>query len=272
MRKLCVINQKGGVGKTTTAVNMASGLSREGKRVLLVDMDPQGNIADSLVTNRSHSVYDFIKGSCSHVDCITTLGKNLDLIHSDFSLASFHKEHAKNDGNTEIVMKAFASVSGYDYIIFDCAPSSGLLNENVMRYAQECMIPIRATHLSKSGLTSMMKFVETINTIHNHTLAVKYIVPTHYDVRINSQQQVLKSLSELYPELLTHPIRTNAKLAEAPAVGKSIFSYDKSSRGAKDYMELVQHIVRHEQALEEEAAEPISSRIQRLMADVEMED
>jgi chromosome partitioning protein len=271
MRKLCVINQKGGVGKTTTAINLASGLSREGKRVLLVDMDPQGNIADSLVTNRSHSVYDFIRGNCSHVDCITSLGKNLDLIHSDFSLASFHKEHAKSEANTEIVKQAFASVSGYDYIIFDCAPSSGLLNENVMRYAQECMIPIRATHLSKSGLSSMMKFVETINTIYDHTLEVKYIVPTHFDVRIKSQQQVLKSLSELYPNLLTSPIRTNAKLAEAPAVGKSIFAYDKSSRGANDYRVLVKRVASHEQVLEEEA-EPISSRIQRLMADVEIED
>lgn len=267
MRTICIINQKGGVGKTTTAVNVASGLSRQGKRVLLVDMDPQGNIADSLTSSRTMNVYDFLQDRCSSVDCITPLGKNLDLMHSTLELAEFNREEKSH----QIVANAFKKIGGYDYIIFDCAPSVSLLNENVMFFATECMIPIRATHLSKAGLASMLEFIDTINQRHSHELAVRYIVPTHYDVRVRNQRELMKEFERSYPELLTTPIRINARLAEAPAKGKSIFAYAKASRGAQDYASLVAHIVGHEEE-PAEAAEPISSRIQKLMADVKAED
>lgn len=265
MRILCVMNQKGGVGKTTTAVNLASGLSRNEKRVLLVDMDPQGNIADSLVRSKQQSIYEFLQEKCLLDECVTTLGTNLDFIHSTFSLSEFDRTF----DDINVVSKAFEQVTGYDYIIFDCAPSPSILNENIMCYAQECMIPIRATHLSASGLCTMLQFIQRVNKTHNSHLQVKYIVPTHYDVRVRSQQQQLQEFSKRYQELICDPIRTNSKLAEAPAKGQSIFSYAKASRGAEDYNRLVKKVMEGEQ---EQIAEPVSARVQRIMADVRAED
>lgn len=273
MRTICIINQKGGVGKTTTAVNIASGLSRKDKKVLLVDMDPQGNIADSLTSNKDYSVLDFLMGKCSFNDCTTRLGKNLDLIHSTESLTKFSALVSSQQDNTLLVTHKFRTITQYDYIIFDCSPSLGLLNQNVMRFCKECLIPVRAEYLSKTGLGYMVQAVDEINKQFSHSLAVRYIVPTQFDKRVKSQVELLQSFEREFPELLTNPIRINSKLAQAPAAGKSIFSFDPTSRGAKDYGLLVEKIVQDEpQARTFVSQEPISARIQRLMADVEIED
>lgn len=271
MRKICVINQKGGVGKTTTAVNIAAGIARKGRRVLLVDVDPQGNVAHSLTASRSFSVYEFLTSKCSHVDCITHLGTNLDLMHSTESLTKLDTELAKKENATRILSQKFNELIGYDYIIFDCAPSLGLLNQNVMLFANEAIVPVSTNYLSLTGLTYMLEAVTEINQHFDHELQISYIIPTMHDVRNRTNRNMLAKLQEDHLSIVTNPVRINSKLAEAPASGKSIFGYDKNSRGAKDYGDIVEKIISGERQ-EKTISAPISARVQKMMADIEIED
>jgi chromosome partitioning protein len=270
MRKICIINQKGGVGKTTTAVNVAAGLSRKGKRVLLIDLDPQGNIADSLTANRVHTVYDFIVGNCAGVDCTTNLGKNLDLIHSTEKLTKIDQFLLKQQEPQKVLKERFEELSNYDYVILDCAPSLGVLNQNVMLYASEALIPVATTHLSAIGMKSIISAIDHMNDHFNHNLEVKYIVPTLHDVRNKSNKEVLSGMHTTYDGKITNAIRVNNKLSIAPKHGMSIFSYDKTCRGAKDYDELVEHVLKTAPA--PIGSVPISMRVQKMMAHVSGDD
>lgn len=276
MRKLCIINQKGGVAKTTTAVNVAAGLARKNRNVLLVDLDPQGSVAHSLTTSKEKSVYEFLTGECSHVDCITPLGKNLDLIHSNDSLTKIDVFIARNNNTTSLVKDKFGDVAGYDYIIFDCAPSLGLLNQNVMVFADDAIIPVATNHLSYVGLQQMVSAIGEINEHFGSSLEIKHIVPTMHDIRNRSNKKVLTELKAEFADIVTTPIRINAKLAEAPSKGRSIFGYDPKSRGAEDYGKLVETILLSESSAPEavpiQEQAPISQRVQQMMKDVVIED
>lgn len=271
MRKICIINQKGGVGKTTTAVNIAAGLARKGKTVLLVDVDPQGNIAHSLTSNRQFSAYDFFTNKCSHVDCVTNLGANLDLIHSTESLTKLNVELATKDDAVQLITNKFKDLRSYEYILFDCAPSLGLLNQSVMLFATEAIIPVSTTYLSLTGLTYMLEAISHINEHFDHNLQISHIIPTLHDVRNKTNRNMLAKLQEDHSTIVTNPVRVNSKLAEAPASGKSIFSYDNSSRGAKDYGAIVDQIIASE-VEQKTISTPISARVQKMMADIEIED
>ncbi|MCF7798266.1 ParA family protein [Candidatus Woesearchaeota archaeon] len=273
MRKICVINQKGGVAKTTTAVSIAAGLARQEKRVLLVDLDPQGNVAHSLTASKRLNLYDFLMGTCSHVDCTTALGKNLDIIHSDESLTKIDVHLAKQTNPSQVISKKFADVQDYDYLIFDCAPSLGMLNQNALLFSDEALIPVSTTYLSLTGLTYMVEAIKELNNHFNHDLKISHIVPTLHDRRNRTNRNMLAKLMEDYGQKVTNPVRVNSKLAEAPASGKSIFTYAPKSRGAEDYGEVVKTIVANEkQTSMRTASQPISMRVQQMMADVEIED
>jgi chromosome partitioning protein len=271
VRKLCIINQKGGVGKTTTAVNLAAGLSRQERNVLLIDMDPQGNVADSLPTTAKFSLYDFLVGNCEYTDCIENLGKNLDVIRSNESLTKIGVYLANHPKPTLAFKKKFLDITNYDYIIMDCAPSLGLLNQNVMVYSDEAIIPVSTNFLSLTGLAVMAEAIREINRHYNHTLKISLIVPTMHDARNKSNKEMLKRLHKQHVGLVCDPIRINAKLAEAPEHKKSIFSYDSKSRGAEDYAKLTQTILAKEKRIETETV-PISMRVQKIMADVQAEE
>jgi chromosome partitioning protein len=272
MRTICIINQKGGVAKTTTAVSVAAGLARAGKQVLLVDMDPQGNIAHSLETNARYDLYHFLTGQCSHLDCTVSLGTGLEVITSTDSLTKLNTDLNKQKNPLGVVKEKFGQITGYDYVIFDCAPSLGMLNQNVMLFAREAIIPVSTTYLSLTGLTYMKEAIDEINNHFGHELKITHIVPTMHDARNRTNKSMHSKLKEDYGDLVTNPIRINAKLAEAPASGKSIFGYDPRSRGAKDYGELVETVLKGEEHLKKQASSPISARVQRMMADVQIED
>ena len=274
MRKICIINQKGGVAKTTTAVNLAAGLARNDRKVLLIDMDPQGNVAHSLSTNKEKSLYDFLTGKGSLEECTTILGKNLDIIHSTESLTKINVFLAKHDNPSLVFKKQLLEIQGYDYVIIDCQPSLSLLNQSIMAYADESIIPVATNYLSYTGLEVMTEAITELNKHFDHKLVVRYIVPTLHDKRNRLNKDIHAEIRKKYSDLVTEPIRINSKLSEAPTKGQSIFSYAPSSRGAKDYGLLVKRVIFDEKVVvkEQVSSEPISARVQRMMKDVEMED
>lgn len=277
VRKICVINQKGGVGKTTTAVSIAAGLSRQGNKVLLIDMDPQGSVAHSLTSAKEKSLYHFLMDECSFVDCITPLGTNLDLIHSTENLTKAEVFLSKRKDGQRTLTNQMKNIGGYDYIIIDCAPSLGILNQNAMLFSDEAIIPVSTNYLALTGMKYMIDAIKEVNSYFKHQLNITHIVPTMHDVRNRSNKKMLSKLITDYGSLVTHPIRINAKIAEAPATGKSIFAYDPKSRGAQDYKILVQRVLDSApiKTKEETISQsiPISARVQRMMeGKIELDD
>lgn len=244
MRKICIINQKGGVGKTTTAVSLAAGLSREGKKVLLIDLDAQGNVQTSVGATSQKSLYDLLIENAQPKECISKLGKNLDILRSEESLTKAEQLIAQlPEGNALVLKESLHPVEGYDYVLIDCAPSLGILNQNAMLYADEAIIPVSTDHLGLDALAKMREAVANFNDHFGHELRVTRIVPTQYDARVKACRQALQHLQNDHYEVLADPIRINSKLKEAPQEMKSIFRYAPSSRGAKDYAALVRLVL-----------------------------
>lgn len=246
MRKIAIINQKGGVGKTTTAVNLASGLSRNNKRVLLIDLDPQGNIATSIIENSDMGVYDFIFENAIFDQCVTHAGTNLDVMTAKENLTKAEFNMLQRKSPTTLIKEKFDKVKGYDYIIFDCAPSLGLLNQSALLYCEEAMIPVSTDPLGIDALQKMVVAIETINNSYMHNLQITKIIPTMFDKRNKICKETLSQMQNAFYTKITNPIRICSKTKEAPKFKKSIFSYDKTSRGAKDYKQLTLQVLQDE--------------------------
>ena len=243
MRRICVFNYKGGVGKTTTAINLAAGLSRKEKKVLLVDLDPQGNIDASLKVKAEYDLYDAITGKLPLQQCIVNAATNFDIITSKENLVKLEHYLARPETSPLLIRDLLAGINGYDYMIIDCPPSLGLLNQNALSFGDEVFVPVTTDFLGYDALSKMSDILEKINAHYNHDIKLSKIIPTLFDRRNNICKQMLAKIQTNFPNLASYPIRYNSKLKEAPMHGKSIFSYAKKSLGAQDYGQLVEDVL-----------------------------
>ena len=246
MRKICVINQKGGIGKTTTALNIAAGLSRFDKKILLIDLDPQSNIELSINLENSYTVYDFLFEDVIFTECINTIGKNLDMIRGDKEIIYTEKDILNEKEGETRIKNRFNTIKGYDYIIFDCGPSMSAINRCALLFANEVIIPTSADYLGYESLRKMIATIKKFADRHSHKLSISKIVPTFFDKRNKICKTILNTLQSEYYQHVSNPINMNSKLKEAPMNKKSIFSYAPSSSGAKDYLALTKSVLNDE--------------------------
>ena len=250
MRKICIINQKGGVAKTTTTLTLAHGLA-ESRRVLILDFDPQGNATECLGVADDTTVYDLLIEGKNFKDCVQTLSSNLHIIPAKENLTKAELILAGESSRETYLKRIMQSVKGYDYVLIDCPPSLGLLNQNALLYADEAIIPTTCDAFGLAAVDKMSEAIDTMNQVFGHDLKISAIVPTMYDARLKTCREHLNKLQNTYYQIVTEPVRANSKLRELPNTNQSIFAYARSSNGAKDYKRVVSFIY-HQDASEEE--------------------
>lgn len=246
MRTICIINQKGGVAKTTTTISIAAGLSRKDKKVLVLDLDAQGNVGVALHAQSVKDMYDFLVNGSDYRECITHLGENLDIITSKETLTKAEFMFVGEQNREMILRSKIKQIKGYDYVLIDCSPSLGLLNQNALLAASEAFIPTSTDVLGYKALKKIILAIESLNNVFDHDCKVTKIVPTMYDRRLKLSNKILNDITNDYYEIVSEPIHTCSKLKEAPGVGMSIFKYAPISTASKDYAKLVQSILNDE--------------------------
>lgn len=241
-RVIAILNQKGGTGKTTTAINLAAGLAEAGKRVLLVDLDAQGNVGISLGIKGPKSIYHILMQNAEPIECSVPVRNNLDIITSDHTLAAAEIELARRDRRAHALSLRFGKLSAYDYVILDCAPSLSLLNQNALTYAGEVLVPVSCDYLSLVGVKQVLRTIQYVNEILLHPVKICGVLPTFYDVRNRISADAVQNLRGYFKERTLPPVRVNTKLKEAPSLKKTIFELAPDSHGARDYARVVQWI------------------------------
>jgi chromosome partitioning protein len=249
-RKICVTLSKGGVGKTTTSVNLSCGLALAGYKVLLVDTDTQGQSAYMLGKKPGAGLTELLTGELTSEECIMEARKNLWLLGGGKSLAGVKRIiDRKNFGAEWALSEAMSSLDHtYDFIIIDTSPGWDQLIVNVLFYATEVLVPVALEVMPFHGLSEFLKSLGSIQK-YRKEIELKYIVPTFLDTRIKGPQTLYRQLKKLYPEKLCAPIRYNESLSEAPSFGKSIFEFAPGSTASADYRELVRTVSMNENAL-----------------------
>ncbi len=246
---LAVVNQKGGVGKTTTAVNLATTLAQAGRRVLLLDCDPQGNATSGLGRKETveGSVYDALTGGVPLADVILKdVGvPGLDLAPATLDLAGAEMEMFQELSRETILKKILKPIEkNYQYIFIDGPPSLGLLTLNILTAADAVLIPIQCEYYALEGISQLMNIVERVQHHLNPKLAIGLVILTMHDERINLSRQVVAEVREFFGDLVAKTIvPRNVRLSEAPSFGQPIALYDPKSKGAVAYADLAQEVI-----------------------------
>lgn len=261
MRRIAIVNQKGGVGKTTTTVNLGAGLARAGRRVVVVDLDPQGNLSTSLgceIEAGEPSSYSVLIGERTFGDCLVgTATSGLSLVPTNIDLSGAELEVAQMDEREFRLRQAVdaweqdslarTGAPPAEYVLFDCPPSLGLLSLNALIAAKEVFLALQTEFLALQGMTRLLDVVGRIREGLNPELSVTGIVPCLYDSRLRLAREVLGELRSYFPtQCFRRPISSNVKLAEAPSFGQTIFDYAPDSAGARDYGELAEEVLNQE--------------------------
>jgi chromosome partitioning protein len=247
---IAVINQKGGVGKTTTTVNLGAGLAQQGQRVLLVDLDPQANLTlhvDCQPELGGPSITQlFVDDQPLKAIIRPTTTPGLSVVPSDTSLGGVEQVLANKIGRETLLREAMAAYDGepFDYALLDCPPSLGVLSANALVAADEVLIPMQAEYFSLQGMAKLTEVIELVRRRLNPALAILCVLPCMLDVRTRLTGEVLGEIRRHFGDLVArNPIRTNVKLAEAPSFGRSIFEHDPECNGARDYRALAEEVL-----------------------------
>ncbi len=246
MKIIALINQKGGVGKTTSAINIGAGLKQLGQKVLLVDLDPQAHLTYSLgivAHDQEKTVYQLLKGETT-LDQTIIERDGLKIIPSILDLSGAEVELSSVAGREFLLREALSSLRGFDYVLLDCPPSLGLLTLNALTTANEVFIPLQTEYLALSGLSKLIQTIEIVQKRLNDNLLISGIIATRYDGRKKLNNEVVEKIKGYFGEkLFPTLIRDNISLAEAPSFGKTIFEYKPDSYGAIDYLNLCREIL-----------------------------
>lgn len=240
-------NQKGGVGKTTSAVNIAAALGSLGKRTLLTDFDPQGNATSGVGVDKKTdcSAYELIMGKNPYECIVHTEFDNLDVIPSNISLAGAELELVEADKRQYRLKNALDMLrSDYDYIIIDCPPSLGLLTINALSAADGVIVPMQCEYFALEGLSQLTLTISQIKKLYNHRLELAGVLITMFDARLNLTLQVLEEMKSHFPgKLFKTPVPRNVRLSEAPSFGMPAMYFDKHSKGAKAYLQIAKELI-----------------------------
>lgn len=251
---IAVFNQKGGVGKTTTTVNVSAGLAEKGAKVLAVDIDPQGNTTSGLGVDKNKlkkTIYDVLLGDLSMKEVKkSTPMKNLDLIPSNMDLAGAEIELLDINKREYILRKNLEDIKNdYDYILVDCPPAVNILTLNALAAANSVLVPIQCEYYALEGLTHLISTIKLVQQRINPELYIEGIIFTMYDARTNLSLQVVEEVKRYFPkEIYTTLIPRNVRLGEAPSHGLPIMLYDEKSKGAESYRLLVEEILERKEA------------------------
>ena len=260
MQIISVINQKGGVGKTTTVINLAAGLSQLNKKILVIDLDPQGNATTGLglsnMDNSSDTIYGVLNGTKQIDEVIKkTQFKNLDIITSNVDLSGLEVETA-DDSNRAFILKTQLiaylnnSSASYDYVLVDCPPSLSLLTVMALVSSNSLLVPLQTEFFALEGLTQLMKTIERVKVSLNPDLKIRGILLTMYDKRNKLSSQVEKEARDYFTEkVYTTVIPRNVRLSEAPSHGIPVLIYDKSCPGSKSYFNFTDEFINQETSI-----------------------
>ena len=248
-RIIAIANQKGGVGKTTTSINLSASLAEKGKKVLLIDTDPQGNTTSGFGIDKNdleNTIYELILGECTIKDCIIkNVIENLSIIPANVNLAAAEIELIGVDKKEFILKNEVDYVKDeYDYILIDCPPSLNMLTINSMTTANSVLVPIQCEYYALEGLSQLIHTINLVKERLNPELSMEGVVFTMYDSRTNLSIQVVENVkSNLHQKVFETLIPRNIRLAEAPSYGIPITKYDTKSAGAEAYRNLAQEII-----------------------------